>query len=309
MKKISFRDVGLRYTFSPNVEPVARVVPGESLVLEIQDASSGQVRRKEDVRDKSKIPFANPVVGPIYIENAEPGDTVSIFIQNIKPLEGMGAVYFLDSLESYLTGVSLSKFLQNSLNFKTVICDIRNGFVELLDGIKIPYKPMLGTIAVAPHPEIESISTFKNPGPHGGNMDLPDIGPGSRVFLPVYHSGGLVYLGDAHAAQGDGEIFGVAIEMPAEVIVKFELHKGRKIEWPRIETDEELITVVSASGGREIKDAIVEAYLQLALWIEERYNLDRHDTLVILGQTGKIRIGNLWTAAAKISKRLLDGIY
>jgi|YelNatPaOPRAMG01_1025707.scaffolds.fasta_scaffold39201_3 acetamidase/formamidase len=306
MTKISFKEIGLRYVFSPYVEPVARVVPGESIILEIQDASSGQVRRREDVRDKSKIPFANPVVGPIYVENAESGDAISVFIENIKPLEGLSASYFLDSFETYLTGVSLHRFMKNPLNFKTVIGSIKDGYVQLFDGIKIPYRPMLGTIAVAPHPEVESMSTFKNPGPHGGNMDLPDVCPGSRVFLPVYHKGGLLYLGDAHAAQGDGEIFGVALEMSAEVSVRIDLHKGKKIEWPRVETDEELITIVTASGGRDLRAAITEAYLQLALWIEEKYGLDRRDALVLLGQVGKIRIGNLWTAAAKLCKSIIE---
>lgn len=308
MKRVSFKEIGLRYVLSPYVEPVARVMPGESLILEIQDASSGQVRRREDVRDKSKIPFANPVVGPIYIEDAEPGDSISILIESIKPLENLGTTYFLESFESYLTGVSLHRFLENPLNFKTVVGYLKDDYVQLLDGVMIPYKPMLGTVAVAPQPEVESMSTFKNPGTHGGNIDLPDIGPGSRVFLPVYHRGGLVYLGDAHAAQGDGEIFGVAMEMSAEVVVRFDLYKGVRIEWPRIETDEELITVVAASGGRELRDAIVEAYLQLALWIEEKYRIDRRDALILLGQTGKIRIGNLWTAAAKISKTILDNL-
>ncbi len=306
MVKISFRDVGLRYVFSPYVEPVARVMPGESIILEIQDASSGQVRKREDVRDKSKIPFANPVVGPIYVENARPGDTISVFIKNIKPLEDIGAAYFLDSFETYLTGVSLHRFMRNPLNFKTVIGSIKDGYIQLLDGIKIPYRPMLGTIAVAPPPEVESMSTFKNPGPHGGNIDLPDVSPGSRVYLPVYYDGALLYLGDAHAAQGDGEIFGVALEMPAEVSVRIDLYKGKNIEWPRVETNEELIAIVTASGGRDLRAAIAEAYLQLALWIEEKYGLDRRDALLLLGQVGKIRIGNLWTAAAKLCKSIIE---
>ncbi len=306
MRKISFKEIGLRYVFSPYVHPVARVMPGESLRLEIQDASSGQVRKSEDVRDKSKIPFANPVIGPIYVEGAEPGDIVSILIEDIQPLEGIGAVYYLDSFESYLTGISLNKFLDSKLSFRTVICEIKEGYVHLLDGRKIPYSPMLGTIAVAPHPEAESLSTFKNPGPHGGNIDLPDVAPKSRVFLPVYHSGGLVYLGDAHAAQGDGEIFGVAVEMSAEVTVRFDILKRKKIEWPRLETERELVSVVVASGERGLKEAITEAYLQLAIWIEERYGINRRDALILLGQAGKIRIGNLWTAAAKISKDLFE---
>jgi len=308
MRRISYKETGLNYTFNPKAEPVARVKPGDTLVLETQDASSGQIRREGDVRDKSSIPFSNPVVGPIYVEGAEAGDSISVLIEEINPLEGLGITYFLDFTEHYLTGTSAVSFASGQFPHRTKVCRIEDGQVYLTKNIVIPYRPMVGVVAVAPHPEIESMSSLKNPGPHGGNMDIPDIRPGSKVFLPVFHSGGLLYVGDAHAAMGDGEITGVAVEMPAEIRIRIGLHKGLKLSWPRVETESELVSIVAATGGRELRQAVVEAYLLLSTWISEEYGIDRYDAFILVGEAGRVRIGNLWTAAAKIAKSDLDMI-
>ena len=137
-------------------------------------------------------------------------------------------------------------------------------------------------------------------------MDLPDIRPGSTVFLPVFHRGALLYVGDVHAAQGDGEISGTAIEMPAEVTLRVDLLEDEQIGWPRIETDSEVMFVATTSAGRSLEDAIRIAFLELVMWIEEKYGLKRFEGLMLCSQVGKIGIGNLWTAAAKIEKRYLD---
>jgi acetamidase/formamidase len=164
---------------------------------------------------------------------------------------------------------------------------------------------MLGVVGVAPIPELDSMSTSYEPGVHGGNLDLPEMCPRSRVFLPVFHEGGLVYIGDAHAGQGDGEITGTAVEMPAEVTIRLTVHKEKKIEWPRIETEKELICVATANYGRCLKEAIVEAFLQLSSWIESEYGVNRHDAFILCGQAGRIRVGNLWSVAAKIDRAVL----
>lgn len=304
LKRISFRDTGLKYTLSPYVEPVAYVRPGETLILEVEDASSGQIRRKGDVRDRSKIPFGNPVVGPIYIEGAEVGRSISVQVEDVKPTIGQGVTYLSEFNEGYLTAVPIFKFMEVSLPREPRICEIKDGLVYFSDDIAIPYQPMIGTIGVAPHPEAESISSGVLPGRHGGNMDLLDIGPAAKVFLPVFREGALLYVGDVHAVQGDGEISGTAVEMPAEVTIKVNLAE-ESINWPRIETDRELMSVATTSAGRSLEDAVRTAYLELVMWIEETYGLSRVDGLMLCSQIGKIRIGNLWTVAAKIEKRYL----
>jgi len=303
LKRISYRDVGLKYTLSPYDEPVAYVKPKETIILEVEDAPSGQIRKEGDFRDRTKIPFGNPVVGPIHVEGAEKERSLSISIEEIKPTISQGATYLSEFNEGYLTSVPVFKFLKSSLPRKPKICKIKDGLVYFNE-IAIPYQPMIGTIGVAPHPEAESTSSSVLPGRHGGNMDLPDIGSASTVFLPVFHRGALLYVGDVHAVQGDGEISGTAVEMPAEVAVKIDLME-EPINLPRIETDREVMFVATTSAGRSLEDAIRTAFLELVMWMEKRCGLDRFDGLMLCSQVGRIRIGNLWTVGAKIEKKYL----
>jgi len=308
MSQVSFKDIGLKYVLSPYDKPVARVEQGETLILETEDACSGQIRKKGDTRDRGKIPYANPVIGPIYIKGAEKGDTLAVAIEEIEPLIGQGVTYLSKFNENYIASVPVFKFMKVSLPHEAKICLIRDGFVKFSDKISIPYQPMVGTIGVAPFLETESISSGVLPDKHGGNMDIPEVAPGSTIFLPVYHKGALLYAGDVHAVQGDGEITGTAIEMPSKTKIKVDVLKGKLISWPRIETESEIVSVVSASAGRTLEDAIRTAYLELALWMEEEYGLDRFEGLMLCGQVGKIRIGNLWSVATKIEKKYLNSL-
>jgi amidase len=308
MKRVSFRDVGLKYMLDPLDEPIIRTEPGETIILEVEDACSGQIRRKGDRRDRSKIPYGNPVLGPIYIENAEKGSTVTVSIEWIKPTTGRGVTYFSEFNEGYIVSPPIFRYMKVSLPRQPKICKIKDGQIYFTDSIVIPYQPMIGTIGVAPSPETESISSGVLPGRHGGNMDLPDVAPSSTVFLPVFHEGALLYVGDVHAVQGDGEISGTAIEMPAEVKIKTGLLDGESTKWPRIETQSEVMSVATTSAGRTLEDAIRTAFLELVIWIEEKHKLNRFDGLMLCSQVGKIRIGNLWTVAAGIDKRYLDAI-
>ncbi len=305
MKRVSYRNSGLRYTLSPYDKSIVSINPKEQLIIETEDATSGQLRSPEDVRDRDSCPFGNPLVGPIKVQGAEKGDSIVITIEEIKPTIGQGVTYISKGFnESYLTSVPIFKLMKNNIPAKTKVCKIKNGLVYFSDKFIIPYQPMIGTIGVAPHAESESISSSRLPDMHGGNMDLPDIGPGSAVSLPVFHNDALLYIGDVHAVQGDGEISGTAIEMPAEVRVMIDLKK-ESITWPRIETEKEVMFVASTSAGRSFEDAIRIAFLELVMWMEQKYNINRFDGLMLCSQIGRIRVGNLWTVAAKIEKKYL----
>lgn len=303
MKRVSFRDVGLRYVLSPYEKPVVYVEPGELIVVEVEDASSGQVRRPGDVRDRGRVPFGNPVVGPIYVEGAKPGGSVIVGIEGIRSTIGQGAIYFSDFTERYLTEVPILRFVKAVFPYRTRICRIEGGTV-FFDRVGLPYKPMIGTIGTAPRLEVDCASSSLLPGRHGGNMDIPDICPGSRVSLPVFHEGALLYVGDAHAVQGDGEISGTAVEMPAEITLRIDI-SDQSLRWPRVESEEEMMCIATTSSGRSFEDAVRIAFLELALWIEERYGIDRFDGLMLCSLAGRIRIGNLWSIAAKIEKKYL----
>ena len=307
MKRTSFRDTGLKYALSPLDPPVVHVDPGETLVVEVEDAPSGQIRRRTDRRDRRSIPFGNPVVGPIYVRGAKKGSSISVSIIEITPTIGQGTTYFSEFNEEYVAGTPILKFLGEKFPREPKICKISNGQVYFSNELIIPYRPMIGTLGVAPHPEGEALSSSVLPGKHGGNMDLPDICPASTVFFPVFHEGALLYIGDVHAVQGDGEISGTAIEMPAEVKIKVDL-EDESITWPMIENKDEIMFVATTSGEMSLEDAIRTAFLELALWMEEKFSLNRFDALMLCGQVGKVRIGNLWTVAAKIEKKYLDAL-
>jgi len=307
LKRISFRDTGFKYALSPYDKPVACVKPKETIVVETEDAASGQIRKPGDLRDREKTPFGNPLVGPIYIEGARKDRSISVTIGEIKPTIGQGATYLTRWNESYLTSIPVFKLMNVDLPNEAKICKIRDGFVYFSDRIMIPYQPMVGTLGVAPYPEAESTSSGVLPGRHGGNMDLPDIAPMSTVFLPVFHEGALLYLGDVHAAQGDGEVSGTAVEMPAEVTIKIDVVRESNA-WPRIETGHVVMSVATTSAGRNLEDAIRIAFLELIIWMEKRYGLNRFDGLMLCSQVGRVRVGNLWTVAASIEKKYLKAL-
>lgn len=303
MKNISFKETGLKYTLSPHDEPVVKIDPGETLVIETEDACSGQIRKSGDRRNWNKIPFSNPVVGPIYIKGAEENDTISISIENIEPTIDQGTTYFDPE---YVTGTTENNFLKTDFPREPKICEIKDGKIHFSNSITIPYKPMIGTIGVAPHLEKKSSSSSVSPDQHGGNIDISEVSPKNTIFLPVFHEGGLLYIGDIHATQGDGEICGTALEMPAKTELKVNLHKEKSINWPRIKTENKIMTVATTSNNKSLQDSIRIAYQELVNWMEEDYGLEPSEGLMLCSQVGKIRIGNLWTVGARIEKRYLN---
>jgi len=125
-------------------------------------------------------------------------------------------------------------------------------------------------------------------------------------MLPVFRPGALFGLGDVHAVQGDGEVCGVAVEVPAVVTLRFSLEKGRTIDWPRIESKDEIMTVCSA---RPLEDAARLAFLELVDWMASDYGWDRMDAYMFLSIAAKVRMAQivdpLYTVVAKLSKRYL----
>ncbi|TRO48383.1 acetamidase, partial [Candidatus Bathyarchaeota archaeon] len=196
----------------PHVPPIASVAPGE--VVEVETWSA--LER-----------VTNPVTGPIEVEGAEAGDNLVIEILDIElPDEGTTAIFpSFGGLEGWL----------NLMEPRRKMCEIREGKVlYVTDGgktVELNADPFIGTIGVSP--EFEAITTL-SPGRHGGNMDCPDVRPGNTLILPVFRPGALLGLGDVHAVQGDGEVCGVAVEIPAVVTLRLDLQKGRSIGWPRI---------------------------------------------------------------------------
>jgi acetamidase/formamidase len=291
------------YVFGPYAEPIARVRPGEVLDVYTEDAFESRVQSEADLPSQVlTFPEVNPQTGPIYVEGAEPGDTLTVEILEIEPRRDFVVSAHIPFFGG-LTGTPQTPLLNEPLPEKVFLYPLRDGHVELPRGIRVPYEPFLGTIATSP--AREAINTL-TPGPFGGNMDVPDVCPGNTVKLPVSVEGALLYTGDAHAAQGDGELCGVACEMTARVRLRLGLEKGATILWPRIESQTELMTVGSM---RPMEDAARIAWTELIGWLVADHGFDRFEAYQLLTQAGRMRVGNMvdpmYSLVAKIDRRYL----
>lgn len=286
----------LQYEFSRHNEPRLRIRSGETVIVASEDALSGQIRTNEDRRDKVKMPYSNPLTGPIAVEGAEPGDALAVRIHEIRPLNGQCATRTADPKQ-------LCEWLGTDCPHGTHVCPIREGVIYWSDTLTIPYEPMVGCIGTAPDWGVPS--TFPA-GPHGGNMDIIEVSPGNTVYLHVFVREGLLYLGDLHAAMGHGELSATGLEMAGETTITVELIKGARLTWPRIESPTEIMTVAS---GAPMERSIAQAYAQLILWMEASYGWDRWRAYDLLTHVGRISVGyyGLGTVAAKIEKRYLGG--
>lgn len=296
------------YVFNPYREPIARVKPNERVTIHTNDAFESRITKKEDLpsRALATAKFLNPQTGPIYVEGAEPGDTLAVHIEDIEPTRDF-AVSVLIPYFGGLTSTNFTRTLQDPLPERVWIWNLVDGGNKLANeelGVALPWEPFLGTLAVAP--DLEAITALA-PGPFGGNMDVPDVKPGNTVYLPVWNSGALVYTGDCHARQGQGELCGVALEITSKVTVVFEVIKDKAIEWPRIESEEAIMVVGSA---RPMEDAARIANTELILWLEHEYGYDRWDAYQLLTQAGGLYVGNMvdttYSLVASVDKKHLS---
>ena len=288
------------YIFSRYGEPIARVEPGEEIVLLTEDAYCGLLRSENDDIDEveKKRGGPNPQVGPLYIEGAKAGDTLKVHIIDIEPARDW-AVSCINKFFGGLTPNKSTRMVNVSLHEKIYIYRFdKEGMLRYDDFLRFPWKPFMGTIATAPGREaVSTMTPFEN----GGNMDCPDVKPGNIVYLPVSVDGAYFFAGDVHANQGEGEICGTALEISARVKLKFEILRGRQITWPRIESPDEYMVVGSA---RPMEDAARIAYAELIEWMAE-FGWDRLDAYQALTQAGKLYCANMvdtnYSMVAKVS--------
>lgn len=180
---------------------------------------------------------AHVLTGPIYIEGAEPGDMLEIRVIDIKHRVPYG-------VNTTNKGMGVLPDLLTEPAFRVIRLDLERKVALFSPEIEVPLAPFMGIMAVAPAPDVESVSS-RPPGSLGGNMDLKQLTKGSTLYLPVFNEGALFFTGDAHAAQGDGEVDGTAIEASLTPTFQFFVHKGKgkNLKWPRAETATHYITM------------------------------------------------------------------
>jgi amidase len=290
-------------TFSFAHEPILRIKPGDRVVTQTIDA------RGFDFRNSKLGERPNPQTGPFFVEGAEPGDVLVVRFEKIQPNR---ATAWSDTLLAPYTADPVFLRFEGQKEQKTVTWQIdmekRVGWVESagsrLKRIELPLKPMLGCVATAPdHKEAVYTST---PGPFGGNMDYNGMVAGVKLMLPVYEPGALLYIGDGHARQGDGEVVGNALETSMDVEFTVDLIKHKKINWPRIDSDDYIMTIGSA---RPLLQALQHATTEMQRWLMDDYGFDERGSSLLLGQALEYDIANVvdpsFSVVAKIKKAYL----
>lgn len=303
MREIKLSDDQYGYVFSPYVDPIARVTPGETIALYTMDAFSNKISSNEQRASEvfATLKGDNPQTGPFFVEGAEVGDTLKVEIVDIEATRDYAASCFKPYFGG-LVSTHHTRMLHEPLPDPCFIYKRdENGNYTYNSRLSFPWEPFLGTIATADAVQvIPTISPFKN----GGNMDVPDVKPGNIIYLPVSVPGAYFYTGDVHAKQGQGEVCGVAMEITAKVTLKFDVIKNQTIKWPRIESPTELMCVGSA---RPMEDAARIAYVELLEWLVE-LGWDKLEAYQAISQAGKLYVGNmvdtLYSLVAKIDKEI-----
>jgi amidase len=274
--------------------PALHIAEGDSVVTETVDAHGFDKALGKRGGD------TNPMTGPFFVEGAEPGDVLCVEIIRISMNRKTGWT------RSGLAWNVVDPALVRDMPVRDkIIWDIGANGVTLqeptsgLENWSVPLDPMIGCFGVAPGGG-EAISTATS-GPHGGNMDYNLFRMGTTVMFPVSVSGALFFLGDVHAAQGDGEIAGTGIETSAEVEFRVRIIKNKVIHWPRGETADAIFTVGNA---RPLEQGLQHATSEMLRWLETDYALSRLSASHLLGMAVRYDIANVFNPAFSVACRL-----
>jgi amidase len=301
-------------TFSRAHAPLARIRPGETVSTKTIDASgrdeTGSVRARP----------SNPLTGPFYVEGAEPGDALIVRFSRVRMNRNWGWSAYRLGLYS-LTPESIEGIYPNRYRPNEIIAeranvvpwdlDLERQMVRLREPssavhrLEFPAKPMLGCVGVAPAGDFAPTSSPS--GSYGGNLDYNEIGEGSTVMLPVYHPGALLFIGDGHALQGDGEPIGTGVETSMAVEFSVELRKKASLTGPRVETAEHIISVGSqpefaSSTNRGLQMATSD----MVAWLTSDYKMEPWAAHLLIGYQGQYDIVTVaGSVALKIPKKQL----
>jgi len=301
--------------FDRDIDPVVTVDPGEPVLIETADSLCGLVKSEGDVFGHidevfERLGGANPVTGPIEVRGATTGMCVAMTVDRIVPApetrQGWTAVIPGWGALVHDQGYTL----QPPVTPATTICEISEGQITMtLDGrtVRIPARPFLGTVGVAP--ATERRLTLSQSREYLGDADQPDLGEGATLILPVNVDGALVSVGAVHADQGDGEVTGVAIEVEADVTVRFDLLEPEEAEYgrlPVLET-EDRVGVIAGFQGVALDDCIRAGYLDLVRRLHRHHGFTEAAAYQLLGQVGRVRVGNMidpfYSALVSVERR------
>ena len=289
-------------------EPVATLRPGDILETRTQDAFGNVIQKPGDTM--ALVKGDNPLTGPFRIEGAEPGDTLVVRFLDLQLDSRQGVGAFAPGFGALnATGYTpmLHPPLPERVWFYPLDPEKKTATFKALDSdfsVDIPLQLFLGCVGVAP-PGGEARMSI-TPGEWGGNMDATEASPGHTLLLPVNAPGALLYVGDGHAAQGDGEVAGTGIEVPLRVRLQVDLIKKQATKWPRFETD---TTLMALGAYRPLDDALRIAFTELVAWIRRDYGLSDLDAYELLSKVAVIHLTEMvdpnYVVIAKVDKKFL----
>jgi amidase len=302
---VTLNDV--KYVYG-TAEPVSRLKPGDILETNTVDAFGNAIQKPGDTLELVK--GDNPLTGPFYIETAEPGDTLAVKILDLQVDGNQGVGAFAPGFGA-LNETNYTPMVHPPLPEKIWFYPIdhatNTATFRALDtnfSVKIPLHPFFGCIGVAPAGGEARSSVV--PAEFGGNMDSPEASVGNTVYFPVNVPGALLYMGDGHAAMGDGEVAGTAIEVPLRARIQVNVIKHQKISWPRFENDEAIMTV---GAYRPLDDSLRIAFTELIAWMHNDYGLSELDSYELLSKVAKIHLNEMvdpnYVVVASIEKKYL----
>ena len=283
------------YTYCHSHPPALRINPGDRVKTRTRDASNDAFTQTDKDLSKLDLSAVNPQTGPFYVEGAEPGDTLVVHLHKVEPNRDWGwggSIPFFGVLAPEYKTMMLTDPAPEILWIWNIDRDNRTASLDLpkskIGKIEVPIRPFLGTIGVAPSGK-ECWSSL-TPGAHGANMDFNEVISGVTMYFPVFEPGALFMLGDGHAAQGDGEVDGAAVETSMDVEFTVDLIKGKQISWPRLENDE---VIMSIGSTRPLIDALRLACVDLVNWLVADYGYDKIEAKQLLGQAARLEIANV----------------
>jgi amidase len=290
-------------TYSVAHPPALHVKPGDRIVTRTIDAAG------VDWNGKQVGTGPNPQTGPFYVDGAEPGDMLVVSIEKLETNRAMAysgsllAPYTVDPSAIAARVDRDAKRLTWTIDKARAVARLDQTDVQP-GGIELPLRPMLGCIGVAPARK-EAISTAA-PGAFGGNMDYAFMGAGVKLMLPVNEPGALLFLGDGHARQGEGEVAGTGLETSLDVEFTVDVIKKKAIGWPRLEQATHIMVLGSA---RPLLEAFQHATSELQRWLMADYGFTERGAQAFMGQATEYEIANVvdpnFTVVAKIRKSML----
>jgi len=303
-KTHTFEPTKFHRQFSGNIAPALHINPGDTVKTTTVDAGG------RDAKSVARSMGGNPETGPFYVEGAMPGDTLAIKFHRIRLNRDSAG-----SGDRIVPGAVLPNYFRNAkfddkfssdwtLDREAGVARLAKP-TERLKNFKVKMQPMLGCVGVAPPANQSYRSGWL--GSWGGNMDYNGLREGVTVYLPVYQEGAILFVGDGHALEGDGELNGDALETSMDVEFTVDLIRGKSTQGPRFENDEYLM----ASGiGGSLQDALQMATTELARWLERDYKLSANESNVILGTSIRYDIAEVVDPqvhiVAKVSKAVLE---